>query len=70
MAKGSTFEDYIPPDLLFTALRKCDPSARLAWKGDQYIHPMNPPAYAGRPAKPDKIAIAREITLLWNHNTT
>ena len=56
-------------NLLFAAVEKCHSKARLAWTGDQYAHPLSPSNYAGPPTTPDKIAIAREIALLWNQDT-
>jgi AAA domain, putative AbiEii toxin, Type IV TA system len=69
VTRGSTIENYIPPDLLSAAVSKCHPNARLTWEGNQYVHPLGRPNYAGPPAIPDKVAIARAIVQSWNNST-
>jgi AAA domain, putative AbiEii toxin, Type IV TA system len=69
VTKGATIENYVPPDLLAAAVSECHPRACLVWKGNKYAHPLNKPSYIGPPTTPDKIAIAREISLSWNDVT-
>lgn len=64
---GRTIENYVPPNLLYDAVAKIHPTAKLSWKGERFSNPLAMLGPVGRRPPPalDKVKIAREVSDLW-----
>ncbi len=67
ITEGYTIENYVPPDLLRTAVSDVHPRARkLEWEGDSWENPLRLKNRAGEAAYPDKSKIARSVCEKWS----
>lgn len=65
ITKGYTIENYVPADLLATAIESVHPNARCTWNGDLYSNPLGADNVSGVQAV-DKTAVAREVMARWS----
>ena len=64
---GYTIENYVPPEILVSAVAKVHPKARpLQWGGEKWVNPLNLTNSDGKKAFPDKNKIAREVCKVWD----
>ncbi|GGZ80171.1 ATP-dependent nuclease [Streptomyces rubiginosohelvolus] len=68
---GYTIENYVPPDLLRSAVAEVHPKAQpLEWQGDRWENPLKLINKAGGSARPDKNKIARNVCQRWHDPLT
>jgi hypothetical protein len=60
VTNGYTMENYIPVDLLRSAVEKVHPNARAKWKGDRFENPLSGKKVTGIKSV-DKTAVAMEV---------
>ncbi|MFJ7137577.1 AAA family ATPase [Streptomyces fungicidicus] len=72
ITEGYTIENYVPPQILKSAVAKVHPQAApLAWQGEKWQNPLVlKNAKTGKPTTPDKNKIARKVCNEWPDRPT
>jgi hypothetical protein len=63
---GYTIENYVPPDVLGTAVEAVYPGASLRWKGSRYRNPLDRSQITGRKSGVSKAMIAEAVVKSWD----
>jgi hypothetical protein len=68
---GYTIENYVPVEILQTAVKRVHPSAEPNWDGNRYTNPLKfNSARTGESLSADKNRIAAEVCETWTDPAT
>jgi hypothetical protein len=67
---GYTIENYIPPELLLTAVEEVHPKSEPSWAGELHVNPLASGQLGSRTSPADKAAVAQVVVERWNEART
>ncbi|MGW8528960.1 AAA family ATPase [Nocardiopsis sp. NPDC055824] len=69
ITKGYTIENYIPSDILASAIKEAHPGAESTWPGDLYSNPLSSDNIESRKSAVSKVAVANNVVNIWSEHT-
>lgn len=67
---GRVIENYVPVEILRSALKATHSKASMPWAGERWVDPLSPSSLREPPSVVDKVGIARRVVATWEGDAT